>query len=208
MEILLLLLLLLLLLYYFLSLREKSLLKKNKLKSFNKKFTKKSLKQKQINRKKKISSFYIRRKGWDGENAFIVFLKELEIPFIAVEQNKYTKYSRFKRPDFILGGELNNKTSIAFEVKNKQTHLDKFGKECHKLEKYEVNGLENFSKDMSMPVYFAFKNNNDWFFISLKCFSYFSFDYKNEFYIRLCFFERDVKSKSDLNDFISKISCN
>ncbi len=94
--------------------------------------------------------------------------------------------------------------TLAFEVKNKQTHLDKFGNKCHKLEIDELDGLENFSRDMSMPVYFAFKDGYDWLFISLEGFLKLSFGYKNEFYIQLHFFERGVKSRSDFDNFINK----
>ncbi len=155
----------------------------------------------------KKNNYYqkIWKKGANGENAFKAFLKEIEIPFIAVEQNKYTKYSRFKRPDFILGYEDNaNKLTLAFEVKNKQTYPDKFGHKCHKLEIEELDGLENFSKDMFMPVYFAFKDGGDWLFISLEGFLEFSFGYKNELYIQLHFFERGVKSRNDFDNFINK----
>lgn len=146
-----------------------------------------------------------KQKGDDGEKAFQVFLKEIKIPFIVVEQSPYTKYSRFKRPDFILGYKDNsNKFPIAFEVKNKQTYPDKFGNTCHILEIDELDGLENFSRDMSMPVYFAFKDESDWLFISLKQLLESSFRYKNKFYIQLYYFESDVKNRSDFDNFINK----
>lgn len=149
------------------------------------------------------------KKGKDGEKAFQMFLEKIEIPFIAVEQNPNTKYSGFKRPDFILSYKDNaNKFPIAFEVKNHQTYHDKFGNQCHKLKREELDGLKNFSRDMSMPVYFAFKDGYDWLFISLEDFSEFSFGfgYKNERYMRLNsdFFERGVKSRGDFDNFINK----
>jgi hypothetical protein len=155
----------------------------------------------------KKNNYYqkIWKKGKDGEKAFQVFLEKIKIPFIFADQEPNTKYSGFKRPDFILGYKDNaNKLTLAFEVKNKQTYPDKYGNQCHKLEIEELDGLENFSRDMSMPVYFAFKDGYDWLFISLEGFLEFSFGYKNELYIQLHFFERGVKSRNDFDNFINK----
>lgn len=150
------------------------------------------------------------QKGEDGEKAFQVFLEAIKIPFTFVDQEPNTKYSNFKRPDFILGYKDNSsKFPIAFEVKNHQTHLDKFGNECHKLEKYELDGLKNFSKDMSIPIYFAFKNGSDWLFISLEQFLEHSFGYKSKFdthlyrYIHLYHFESGIKNRDDFDNFVN-----
>ena len=153
------------------------------------------------------------KKGEDGEKAFQMFLEAIEIPFTFVDQKLKTKYSNFKRPDFILGYEYSsNKFPIAFEVKNHQTSTDKYGNKCHKLEIDELDGLENFSREMSMPVYFAFKDGDGWLFISLKQFDDddFSFKYKSKFdthlyhYIRLSRFEKGIKNRGDFDNFINK----
>lgn len=153
------------------------------------------------------------KKGEDGEKAFQVFLEKIKIPFIFADQEPNTKYSGFKRPDFILGYEYNsNKFPIAFEVKNHQTSTDEYGNKCHKLEIDELNGLKNFSRKMFMPVYFAFKDGYDWLFISLKQFDAddFSFKYQSKFdthpyrYIRLYRFEKGIKNRDDFDNFINK----
>lgn len=83
-----------------------------------------SLYQKAQNQTQKNNYYQqIRQKGDDGENAFQVFLETIEVPFTFVEQEPDTKYSGFKRPDFILGYKYkSNEFPIAFEVKNHQKY--------------------------------------------------------------------------------------
>lgn len=145
------------------------------------------------------------QKGVDGENEFKAFLREVKTPFIAVEQSKYTKYSGFKRPDFILGDEQSFRHPIAFEVKNHEiSHHLKYP--CYVLNNKELKGLEGFSDFMQMPVCFAFKSENEWMFISLNDFTEYSFFNDEKRYVSLKRFE-SIKNKINFDNFINGFNC-
>lgn len=148
----------------------------------------------------------VREKGYEGENAFQLFLKQSNIPFFKIEQKSYSLFDKnTKRPDFIINfGNL----IFAIEVKNKKVVRRKTSNSesyynCYCISSDEINGLANFDDGMGIPIYFAFKNFDKWHFITLLDFIEYMFTDKEKEYIAVNRFTT-IKTIDDFAEFLIK----